>query len=55
MDLKLVQKKGLLPCLLLSSCPNGAKRDIYTVIAQPGKDRVSDPHSKKCRRTYSYN
>lgn len=24
----------------------GAKRDIYTVIAQPGKDRVSDPHSK---------
>lgn len=43
---KISAEKAYYHAFLLSSCPNGAKRDIYTVIAQPGKDRVSDPHSK---------
>ncbi|KPD02233.1 XRE family transcriptional regulator [Moellerella wisconsensis] len=29
---------------LLSSSPANARRDIYTVIAQPGRDRISEPH-----------
>ncbi|MBQ0686722.1 helix-turn-helix transcriptional regulator [Providencia rettgeri] len=29
---------------LLSSAPNDSRRDIYTVIAQPGRDRISEPH-----------
>ncbi|MCT8263710.1 XRE family transcriptional regulator [Proteus terrae] len=43
---KISAEKAYYHAFLLSSCPMGAKRDIYTVIAQPGKDRVSDPHSK---------
>lgn len=29
---------------LLSSAPDNSRRDIYTVIAQPGRDRISEPH-----------
>lgn len=29
---------------LLSSAPDDSRRDIYTVIAQPGRDRISEPH-----------
>nr|WP_314265962.1 XRE family transcriptional regulator [uncultured Moellerella sp.] len=29
---------------LLSSSPADARRDIYTVVAQPGRDRISEPH-----------
>ena len=29
---------------LLSSAPSDSRRDIYTVIAQPGRDRISEPH-----------
>lgn len=29
---------------LLSSAPTDSRRDIYTVIAQPGRDRISEPH-----------
>ncbi|MEV0384098.1 XRE family transcriptional regulator [Nonomuraea sp. NPDC050643] len=29
---------------LLASCPPGARRDLYRVDAQPGQDRVSEPH-----------
>ena len=29
---------------LLSSAPSNSQRDIYTVLAQPGRDRISDPH-----------
>jgi len=29
---------------LLSACPDGAARDLYRVVFQPGRARVSDPH-----------
>ncbi len=29
---------------LLSSAPTDSRRDIYTVVAQPGRDRISEPH-----------
>jgi transcriptional regulator with XRE-family HTH domain len=29
---------------LLASCPPGARRDIYRVLAQPGEPRMSEPH-----------
>ncbi|ETT03765.1 MULTISPECIES: helix-turn-helix domain-containing protein [Providencia] len=29
---------------LLSSAPVNSQRDIYTVVAQPGRDRISSPH-----------
>ncbi|OZS75349.1 transcriptional regulator [Providencia rettgeri] len=29
---------------LLSSAPADSRRDIYTVVAQPGRDRISEPH-----------
>ncbi|MFH6894743.1 helix-turn-helix domain-containing protein [Providencia huaxiensis] len=31
---------------LLSSAPADSRRDIYTVIAQPGRDRISEPHMR---------
>ena len=31
--------------ILLATCPPGARRDIYMLIAQPGDDRHSHPHS----------
>ena len=30
--------------ILLANCPPGARRDIYTLRVQPGKDRLSQPH-----------
>ncbi|AVJ18059.1 helix-turn-helix domain-containing protein [Serratia rhizosphaerae] len=30
---------------LLATCPPGARRDIYLLTAQPGADRISQPHS----------
>ncbi len=27
-----------------SSAPADSRRDIYTVVAQPGRDRISEPH-----------
>ncbi|MDP9842087.1 helix-turn-helix domain-containing protein [Streptosporangium lutulentum] len=29
---------------LLSSCPPGARRDIYRIVVQPGEPRISEPH-----------
>src|SRR5450631_943015 len=29
---------------LLSSCPPGARRDLYLISAEPGQPRISDPH-----------
>lgn len=29
---------------MLSSCPPGARRDIYRIVAHPGSPRVSQPH-----------
>jgi transcriptional regulator with XRE-family HTH domain len=29
---------------MLASCPPGARRDIYRIVAQPGPPRVSQPH-----------
>ncbi|SUC31769.1 Cupin domain [Providencia rettgeri] len=29
---------------MLSSAPADSRRDIYTVVAQPGRDRISEPH-----------
>jgi transcriptional regulator with XRE-family HTH domain len=29
---------------LLSSCPPGARRDIYTLAIEPGRARLADPH-----------
>ncbi|MEC3976754.1 helix-turn-helix domain-containing protein [Amycolatopsis sp. H20-H5] len=31
-------------CTLLSSCPPGARRDVYMIRAEPGEPRRSDPH-----------
>lgn len=31
--------------ILLATCPPGARRDIYMLIAQPGEDRHSKPHT----------
>ncbi|MBQ0865229.1 helix-turn-helix transcriptional regulator [Streptomyces sp. RK75] len=30
---------------LLSACPPGARRDLYTVHVEPGAPRISEPHS----------
>ncbi|MEU7061850.1 XRE family transcriptional regulator [Streptomyces sp. NPDC046197] len=30
--------------ILLSSCPPGARRDLYFIAAEPGPQRASDPH-----------
>ena len=30
--------------ILLAACPPGARRDVYMLMAQPGADRVSQPH-----------
>ncbi|MGP3972636.1 helix-turn-helix domain-containing protein [Streptomyces sp. 8N114] len=30
---------------LLSACPPGARRDLYTVYVEPGAPRTSEPHS----------
>ncbi|MFF3139263.1 helix-turn-helix domain-containing protein [Streptomyces mirabilis] len=30
--------------ILLSSCPPGARRDLYFIAAEPGPQRSSDPH-----------
>lgn len=29
---------------LLASCPPNARRDLYRIVARPGKDRLSEPH-----------
>jgi len=29
---------------LLAACPPGARRDIFSIEAEPGRERVSDPH-----------
>lgn len=29
---------------LLSSAPVNSRRDIYTIVAEPGRDRISEPH-----------
>jgi transcriptional regulator with XRE-family HTH domain len=29
---------------LLSSCPPGARRDVYRIEVQPGEPRIADPH-----------
>ncbi|OXM43915.1 XRE family transcriptional regulator [Amycolatopsis alba] len=31
-------------CTLLSSCPPGARRDVYLIRGEPGRPRLSDPH-----------
>jgi transcriptional regulator with XRE-family HTH domain len=31
--------------VLLATCPPGSRRDIYLLTAQPGADRLSQPHS----------
>jgi transcriptional regulator with XRE-family HTH domain len=31
-------------CTVLSSCPPGARRDLYLIRAEPGKPRRSNPH-----------
>jgi transcriptional regulator with XRE-family HTH domain len=30
---------------LLAACPPAARRDVYTVAAEPGSQRISDPHT----------
>lgn len=30
--------------VVLATCPPGARRDIYRIQAEPGNDRVSEPH-----------
>ncbi|MFK8258208.1 helix-turn-helix domain-containing protein [Erwinia sp. AnSW2-5] len=30
--------------ILLASCPPGARRDIYLLMAEPGTERLSQPH-----------
>lgn len=32
--------------VLLAACPPGARRDVYAITAEPGSDRVSDPHQR---------
>ena len=29
---------------LLAACPPGARRDIFSIAAEPGRERISDPH-----------
>ncbi|AIN64501.1 TPA: XRE family transcriptional regulator [Providencia stuartii] len=31
---------------LLSAAPANSQRDIYTVVAEPGRDRISEPHMR---------
>lgn len=41
---KVVAEQANYQVTLLATCPPGARRDIYSLIAQPGADRISHPH-----------
>lgn len=32
--------------VLLAACPPGARRDVYAITAEPGSERVSEPHQR---------
>ncbi|MBW7983196.1 helix-turn-helix domain-containing protein [Enterobacillus tribolii] len=42
---KVVAEQAHYQAVLLAACPPGARRDIYLLTAQPGADRISEPHS----------
>ena len=41
---KVVAELALYQATLLATCPPGARRDLYFLDAQPGADRISQPH-----------
>lgn len=41
---KVVAEQANYQAILLATCPPGARRDIYLLMAEPGADRVSHPH-----------
>lgn len=41
---KVVAGEANYQAILLASCPPGARRDIYLLMAEPGADRLSHPH-----------
>lgn len=41
---KVVAELAHYQATLLATCPPGARRDIYFLDAQPGADRISEPH-----------
>ena len=41
---KVVAEQAHYQATLLATCPPGARRDIYFLDAQPGADRISQPH-----------
>jgi transcriptional regulator with XRE-family HTH domain len=41
---KVVAEKADYQAILLATCPPGARRDIYLLMAQPGSERQSHPH-----------
>lgn len=42
---RVVAEQANYQAILLATCPPTARRDIYLLMAQPGADRVSQPHS----------
>lgn len=40
----LVSEQANYVATLLASCPPNARRDLYLISAQPGKEKLSDPH-----------
>ncbi len=42
---KVVAEQADYQAILLASCPPGARRDIYLLMAQPGSERLSQPHT----------
>ena len=41
---KMLAEHANYEAILLATCPPGARRDLYILTAQPGADRVSQPH-----------
>ncbi|MFY9997212.1 MAG: XRE family transcriptional regulator [Leclercia sp.] len=42
---KVIAEQANFEAILLATCPPGARRDIYMLMAQPGADRISHPHT----------
>jgi len=41
---KVVSERADYQAILLATCPPGARRDVYLLMAQPGEERRSHPH-----------
>ncbi|MDX7986237.1 helix-turn-helix transcriptional regulator [Xenorhabdus sp. 12] len=41
---KVVAEQANYQAILLATCPPGARRDIYLLMAEPDADRISHPH-----------